>query len=136
MRATIGLLGLVLTMAIAIGSYYYFFKQSVSGSGTNAVQQISLTGVQGDLLQIAQAERMYWAQNGSYVDLDKLTSSGSLTMTRSGRDGYTYTVNATDSGFTATATYAAPIPPTPTGALPQHYPTMTIDQTMEIHQSD
>lgn len=136
MRAIIGLLSIVLAMAIALGSYYYFFKQSVSETGTNPVQAISLTGVQGDLLQIAQAERMYWAQNGTYVDLDKLTSSGSLTMTRTGRDGYTYSVDATDNGFTATATYTAPIPPTTTGALPQHYPTLTIDQTMVIHQTD
>jgi hypothetical protein len=136
MRVTFGLLSLVLTMAIAIGSYYYFFKQSVTGTGTTAVQQISLTGVEGDLLSIGQAERMYWAQNGSYVDLDKLTSSGALTMQRTGRDGYTYSVDVSDSGFTATATYTATPPPMPAGALPQHYPTITIDQTMTIHQSE
>jgi len=131
MRAMIGIL---LATAIGIGTFYFMFKQSAPGTGTTTAQQISLTGVNADLLSIAQAERMYWAQNGTYVDLNKLTSSGTLTMQRTGRDGYAYSVDASDNGFTVTARYTAV--PASGDANAQHYPVVTIDQTMEIHQSD
>jgi hypothetical protein len=125
---------------VALGIYYYFLKQAAPVHGTAVTQEVSLTGVQMDLLSIAQAERAYDAQNGGYATLDQLTSSGSLTMLRSGRDGYTYSVATTPNGFTATAAYTAPPPPPPPmgqpAATPLHYPSMWIDQNMEVHQGD
>jgi hypothetical protein len=137
MRALISLL---VTAVAALGIYYFFLKQAAPAPGMAVTQEVSLTGVQMDLLSIAQAERAYNAQNGGYATLDQLTSSGALTMERSGRDGYTYAIAATPNGFTATATYTAPPPPPPPmgqpAAIPLHYPTMSIDQTMQVHQGD
>src|ERR1700691_4109120 len=125
---------------VALGIYYYFLKSAAPAPGTAVTQQISLTGVQMDLLSIAQAERAYNAQNGGDASLDQLTSSGALTMGRSGRDGYTYSIAASPAGFTATATYTAPPPPPPPmgqpAVAPLHYPSMWIDQTMQGHTAD
>lgn len=121
------LVGLVLAAAVTVGAYYFFLRRAQpEGPGALPTQAISITGVQNDLLAIAQAERVYFAQNGSYASLAELTSSGALTMPRAGRDGYTYSVEATASGFTATARYAGPL----------KYPTFTIDETMQIRQTD
>ena len=43
---------------------------------------------------IAQAERMYYTQNGSYADLPTLSSTGTMNITRTSRDGYTYSAAA------------------------------------------
>ncbi len=55
-------------------------------NGTAATQAITLTGVRADLLQIAQAERVYIATNGQCASLDELISSSSLSITRTERD--------------------------------------------------
>jgi hypothetical protein len=55
---------------------------------------------------------------------------------RSSRDGYTYTVVPSGSTFTATATYTAPPIDNPAHVTPPHFPTFSIDQTMEVHQGD
>jgi hypothetical protein len=134
------LIATLLVALIALGAYFYFLKQAAPAPGTTVTQSISTTGVQMDLTSIAQAERAYNAQNGSYASLDQLTSSGSLTIERTGRDGYTYAVATSPGSFTVTATYTAPPPPPPKMGQPivppPHYPSMWIDQNMEIHQGD
>ena len=131
-----GLISLLIVAAISVGGYLFFLKQAAPGPGMVATQAISLTGVQNDLVAIAQAERMYFAQNGSYADLSTLVSSGTMNMTRTSRDGYTYSVEPSGNSFTVTARYTAPPPEMPVGVAPPHFPTFTIDQTMEIHQGD
>lgn len=126
---------LLLVALVALGSYYYFLKRAAPGDGTVATQAISTTGVEMDLTAIAQAERAYFVQNGIYADLDTLTSSGNLTMTRTGRDGYAYSVATSASGFAATARHEDP-PTGANGAATLHYPTLSIDQSMQIHQGD
>jgi hypothetical protein len=111
-------------------------KQATPGTGMVATQNISVVGVKNDLVAIAQAERMYYTQNGSYADLPTLTSSGTMNLARTSRDGYTYTANPSGNTFTVTAAYTAPPAPNPAGVAPPHFPTFTIDQTMEVHQSD
>jgi len=130
------LISILLVALISLGAYMYFLKQAAPGPGMVATQNISITGVKNDLVAIAQAERMYYVQNGSYTDLATLASSGTMNITRTDRDGYTYSADPSGSGFTVTATYTAPIPPLPKGVVPPHYPSFSIDQTMEIHQSD
>ncbi len=124
------LVSLVLVLVIVFGIYYLYLKRA-QGPGTSgtAIQAISLTGVQADLLAIAQAERVYYAEHGTYASLNELTTSGALTMTRSGRDGYAYSVETTDEGFTVTARYTGP-------PGPMRYPTLVVDQTMQIRHSD
>ena len=126
------LLGLLFTALIAVGIYYFYLKQAAPAPGMVATQAISTTGVEMDLNAIAQSERNYFAQNGSYADLDQLTSSGALTMARSGRDGYTYSIETSGNGFTVTARHADS--PAANGAPPLRHPALSIDQTMQMHQ--
>jgi hypothetical protein len=131
-----GMIGLLISAAVGLGIYMYTLKQAAPGPGMVVTQNISIVGVKNDLIAIGQAERMYYAQNGSYADLPTLTSSGTMNLTRTSRDGYTYSVEPSGSTFTATATYTAPPIDNPAGVTLPHFPTYTIDQTMEIHQGD
>ena len=102
MRSLLGLLAVAL---IAVLAYKYYFSQmQSSGTGTaTPAQAIDVVGVKNDLLGIAQAERAYQVEHGSYASLDELTSSGALTMKKTGRDGYTYDLETSDSSFRAIA---------------------------------
>src|ERR1700722_13849893 len=131
-----GLIGLMITAALGIGIYLYMLKESSPGPGMVMTQNISIVGVKNDLVAIAQAERMYYTQNGSYADLPTLSSSGTMNITRTSRDGYTYSIEPLSNTFTATATYTAPPVDNPAGVTPPHFPTFTIDPTMEVHQGD
>ena len=131
-----GLISLLIVSAIGMGIYMYTLKQAAPGPGMVATQAISLTGVQMDLNAIAQAERMYYTQNGSYADLPTLVSNGTMNIARTDRDGYTYSVDTTGNGFTVTARYTAPPIEVPKGVTPPRFPVITIDQTMQIHQSE
>lgn len=131
-----GLVGLLVMAAVGMGIYMYTLKQAAPAKGMVVTQNISVTGVKMDLMAIAQAERMYYTQNGSYADLPTLTSSGTMNITRTNRDGYTYSADPAGNGFTVTATYTAPPAPNPAGVTPPHFPTFQIDQTMEVHQLD
>jgi hypothetical protein len=127
-----GLFGILITMALVFGVYYFYFKQMpVAAPGTAPTQAISITGVRTDLLQIAQAERSFVAQNGRCASLDELISSSSLTMSRSERDGYSYSVDCSASNFSASARHA----PAPEGS-PIRYPALTVDQTMQVREGD
>ena len=131
-----GLIGLLAVAAIGLGIYMYSLKQMAPGTGMVAAQNISVVGVKNDLVAIAQAERMYYVQNGSYADLPTLSSSGAMNITRTSRDGYTYSAVPSGSTFTVTATYTPPPVENPAGVTPPHFPTFSIDQTMEVHQGD
>jgi hypothetical protein len=126
------MIGLLLAALIAIGAYYYFLKRAAPGPGMVATQAISTTGVEMDLNSIAQAERMYFAQNGSYADLDQLTSSGTLNIVRTSRDGYTYSIETQQNGFTVTARH--PEVPASEGVAPPHYPVFSVDQNMQFRE--
>ena len=123
MRSLVGLLA-----ALVIGYLIYrsFIMQTLpkeEGGGT-PVSSISATGVKNDLIAIAQAERAWFAEHGSYASLSDLTSSGAMTMTRTGRDGYTYSVDTQAGGFTVTARSSGPLTPPPSSFM--------IDQSMEV----
>ena len=135
MRA-FGLVGILITCAVGMGIYMYTLKQATPAPGMVVTQNISVVGVKNDLIAIGQAERMYYAQNGSYADLPTLSSSGTMNIARTSRDGYTYAVDAAGSSFTVTATYTAPPMEMPKGVTPPHFPTFTLDQNMEVHQGD
>ncbi|MGB8473283.1 MAG: hypothetical protein WCE61_04250 [Candidatus Acidiferrum sp.] len=127
MRAMVGIL---VACALLLGVYEYYLKQMpVTDKGTAPTQAISLTGVRTDLLQIAQAERGYIALNGHCATLDELISSNSLSMSRSERDGYSYSIECSGGEFSATARHA----PAPEGSSIR-YPTLAIDQNMQVHE--
>jgi hypothetical protein len=127
MRALVAIL---VSCALLFGIYHYYFKKMpVTDEGTAPTQAISLTGVRGDLLQIAQAERGYIAQNGHCAPLGELISSNSLAMSRMERDGYTYSVECSGGDFSVTARHV----PAAAGS-PIRYPTLAIDQNMAIRE--
>src|SRR6202165_4562884 len=98
------LAGVLVAAALLFGVYYFSLKKMpTTDEGTAPTQAISLTGVRSDLLQIAQAERGYIATNGHCASLDELISSNSLSMTRTERDGYSYTLECSGGDFTAAA---------------------------------
>ena len=131
-----GFVSILLTAAIGLGIYMYYLKQAAPAPGMVVTQAPSLVGVKNDLVAIAQAERMYYVQNGSYTDLSTLASSGTMNIARTSRDGYSYTAEASGNSFTVTAQHTATPAPNPAGVTPPHFPTLSIDQTMEIHQAD
>jgi hypothetical protein len=131
-----GLIGLLVIAGIGLGIYMYSLKQMAPGPGMVVTQNISVVGVKNDLVAIAQAERMYYTQNGAYTDLPTLASSGTMNITRTSRDGYTYIATPSGNTFTVTATYTPPPVENPAGVTPPHFPTFSIDQTMEVHQGD
>ena len=122
-------LAVILVAAVVLfGIYHYYFKKMpVTDEGTAPTQAISLSGVRNDLLQIAQAERGYIALNGHCASLEELISSNSLSVPRSGRDGYTYSVDCSGGEFSATARHL----PAPAGS-PIRYPNLAIDHNMQI----
>jgi hypothetical protein len=131
-----GLIGILITAAIGMSIYMYTLKQAAPGTGMVATQTADVVGVKNDLVSIAQAERMYFAQNGSYADVPTLMTTGTMNLARTSRDGYTYTATPSGNTFSVTAVYTAPPAPNPAGVTPPHFPTFTIDQNMEVHQGD
>jgi len=121
--------GLLVALAISGGIYYFYFKKMPkSDSGTSATQTISLTGVRMDLLQIARAERNYIAANGKCGSFDDLTSSGTMNLTHTERDGYTYEVRCGSGNEFSVIANHAPAPPD----SPVRYPILAVDQNMQI----
>jgi hypothetical protein len=85
---------------------------------------VNLVGVKNDLIAIAQAERAYGIEHGSFVSLDALISNGAVSMTKSSRAGYTYDIETSSNGFRVVAHC-------PASTMPgcSNY---TVDQTMEV----
>lgn len=127
MRALASLLAFA---GIACAIYFYSLKKlPVTDQGTAPTQAISLTGVRMDLLQIAQAERSFIAQNGHCASMDELISSDSLAMKRAERDGYLYSADCAAADFTITARHDS----APAGSLIR-YPVLAIDSLMQVHE--
>jgi hypothetical protein len=122
---------LLVAALVAFGAYeFYLKKMPTTDEGTASTQAINLTGVRMDLLQIAQAEHGNMVLNSKCSSLDELISSGSLSMSGSGRDGYTYEVNCTGGDdFQVVARHA----PAPEGS-PIRYPTLAIDSQMQVQE--
>ena len=123
-----GLVSMLVAMAIGLGIYYIFLKQASPAGGGTPTQVISTTRVEMDLSTIANAERSYYAQNSTYGTIDQLVSGGELPIPLSGHDGYTYTMDASSSGFTVTAKWS---PQTPEQQV-LHAPTVIVDQTNQV----
>jgi hypothetical protein len=129
MRSFVGLL----VAAVLFFVIYRFAlnKMPSTDEGTAATQAITLTGVRGDLLQIAMAERLYIATNAQCASLDELISSNALSMTRTERDGYSYAVECSGLNFTAAARHT----PAPAGSSIR-YPNLSIDSSLQVHDID
>jgi len=124
------LAAILVACGVVFGLYHYYFtKMPTTDQGTAPTQAISMVGVREDLLLIAHAENAYIAQNGHCVSLDELISSSTLAMSRPERDGYTFSIACSGGEFTVTGRHA----PAPAGS-PIRYPTLAIDQVMEVRE--
>lgn len=122
------LAGLVVALLLVGGIYYFCAKRMpTAAEGTASTQAISLTGVQADLLQIAQGERAYMTLNGRCASLDELVSSRTVLVARPERDGYTYTIECSGAEFTVTARHAP-------GGSAVRYPPLRADQTLQVRE--
>jgi hypothetical protein len=123
------LVALLVALVVGGGIYYFSLKKMpTTDAGTASTQAISLTGVRMDLNQIAQAERTYFASNGKCASLDELSSSGTMNLSRTERDGYTYEVRCGEGSEFSVIAHHAPAP----ADSPIRYPILAIDQNMQI----
>ena len=87
-------------------------------------QQIDVVGIRSELLAIGQAEGHYLVAHSTYATIEQLRQDGLLTG-GADRRGYIFNVVVDGSqGFIATAT--------PSDADTQGWPTLAVDQTMQI----
>ena len=126
MKAAGLLVGLVIVAAIVWFVVKTQFSQGPTGTQPPA-ETIDVVGVKSDLLAIGQAERMYLASHGSYASVDELQQDGSLTFSGTSRRGYSYTAEVDDGQhFKITAK--------PTDPAKASWPTLSIDDTMQVTQ--
>jgi hypothetical protein len=124
-----GFVGLLMALLIAGGIWYFYTKQMpTTDPGTAPTQAINLTGVRMDLMQMAQAERSYIASNGHCGSLNDLSSSGTVNLSRTERDGYSYEVKCGDGADFSIVAHHAPAPPD----SPIRYPILAVDQNMQV----
>ncbi len=124
MRA-FGLIGLLMALCVGAWLYTQQAKRVMPEGVGNIRATVDVTGVENDLLAIANAERSQFALEGKYLPLDELRSKGIINLPATGRGAYTYSVDLSDAAFRVVATYSGP-----PGGAPQ---TISVDQTMEIH---
>jgi len=123
MGRALGFLGLMIVLCVGAWLYTRQAKSVMPEGSGNVRAVVDTTGVQNDLLAIANAERGQFALEGRYLSLDELRSKGTMNLP-AGRANYTYSVSVSSDSFRAVASYGgAP------GTAPQ---TISIDQTMEI----
>ena len=134
LHSTICIMKIFVSLLVSVGFLWgvyilYLKRIPTVAEGTVATQAVSLTGVKMDLLQIAKAERNSIGVDGHCMSMDELLSSGSMSLSRTERDGYSYSVECSGNDFTATARHA----PAPAGS-PFRYPNMVIDQSMQVRE--
>ncbi|HXH66659.1 MAG TPA: hypothetical protein VNI81_05620 [Candidatus Limnocylindrales bacterium] len=122
-----------LLVVVAVGFFIYQYslkKLPTSYVGTAATQEITLTGVRADLLQIARAERSYIVLNSKCSGVDELIATDSLKMVEPERGGYKYEVNCLEGAeFRVVARHT----PAPEGS-PIRYPALAIDSSMQLSE--
>jgi hypothetical protein len=127
MRAFGSFASILVTLVLALWIYKSYFGDAQQALGPKGpLQTIDVIGVKNDLLGIAQAERVYWAQHNSYGSLDDLVSSGAMALKKTGREGYTYDEESSSDGFRVTARCTTP---------GQGCTNFFVDQSMEIQST-
>lgn len=97
------LVGLIFALAIVFVTYKLFFSELQSTGSAAPARAIDVVGVKNDLIAIAQAERVYQVEHSSYGTLEQLTTSGAMSMSKTGRGGYAYDVDAATDRFQVVA---------------------------------
>jgi hypothetical protein len=123
MRSLATLVGLI----VVVGAGYFVYRTQVASSGMTEASpqaQIDVTGIRSELLTIGQTERQYVIAHGAYGTLDQLRQEGAPML---GIDARGYAFSAEPDGSRSFKVTATPTDPNRTG-----WPTLTIDETMEI----
>jgi len=116
---------------MAIGMYIYSrqMQNSSATAGANSPKAaINITGVRGDLISIASAERRYFATEGKYASFDELISSNYMTVARQ-RPPYTYDIQTSSGGFHVVASRSGD----DTSGTPAQ---LSVDENMEFQTSN
>ncbi len=100
MRSLAGLLIVALFAGVV---YKYYWSSLPSTGAATPADVIDIVGVKNDLMGIAQAERAYSAEHGTYASLEELISGDQLIMKSTTHNGYTYSVDTADQTFRAIA---------------------------------
>ena len=96
----------------------------ITAGAASPQEQIDVTGIRMALLEIAQAERIYVAAHGAYGTFEQLRADGAPAV-GADRRGYVFQLELNGSqSFKATAT--------PTDSSKQGWPTLSIDEGMQI----
>jgi hypothetical protein len=104
MKAFSSFASMLVVLVIALMIYKFYFGSAQEAMGpAGPVGTIDTIGAKNDLISIAQAERIYWAQHNSYASMDDLVSSGAMALKKTGREGYTYEEESSSDGFRITA---------------------------------
>ncbi len=98
---------------LVLGAGMYIYMQQtkavsqagVEGNTANPRATIDLVGVKNDLLQFAKAEQQHFASDGKYVSLEEMRSGGDTGLPGDSRGPFVYSIDASSSTFTVTATY-------------------------------
>ncbi len=105
---------LALLIVVAAGMYIYM-KQTqavspagVEGNTANPQATIDLAGVKRDLQQFAKAEQQHLASEGKYLSLEEMRAGGDTGLPNDSRGPFRYSIEATGTNFTVTATYSGP----------------------------
>ena len=125
-----GFLSVVIVMGIGMYLYSKQMQSSSAAAGATSPQAaINITGVKSDLINIASAERRYFASEGKYGSLDDLISTNYVSVARQRRP-YAYAVESSSgsSGFRVIASRTAD---NSSGTPAQ----LSVDENMEFQTS-
>jgi hypothetical protein len=102
----------IAVILVAGAGMYIYMQQTkavsqtgVEGGTANPRATIDLAGVKNDLLQFARAEQQHFATEGKYVSLDDMRMAGDTGLPRDSRGPFVYSIDASATTFTVTATY-------------------------------
>src|SRR5262249_22072947 len=110
-------------VVVAIGLYIYTKNiETATPGGTSPKTIVDVTGVNNDLMAIANAERRYWATNSKYGSLNDLQANGDIQVPH--RASYAYSAEVAKRGFKIVPTYS--------GADPKAPGHISIDETMSL----
>ncbi len=122
--------GAIAALVIVVAVGYFIYKAQFTKGPTGGAppqQVIDVAGVRNDLIAIAQAERLYLASHGTYATLDQLRQDGAIAFSGVNRRGYNYRVHFQGGqSFTVVAT--------PTDPAKEGWPTLSVNETMQISQ--
>lgn len=120
--ATVGMLVALITAGMLITYYSRSVRENSAG---NPRATVDIAGVRNDLVNLANAQRRYYAREGKYASLDELRAAGDISMASNSRGPYLYTADVSGSSFRITAVYTGP----PDGTVVRN---LTIDESMQI----